>query len=111
MFARCQRFNLAQGLIETAWRLADGVEPIVRGQPGFESLLLLCDETSGEYMLITYWSSLEQLQAFERSPDEWSLRDLMSVHLTAVPQIEVYQVHGGALPAELAGWGATSIPR
>lgn len=110
MFARCQRFNLAQGLIETAWTLADGVEAIVRAQPGFDSLTLLCDETSGEYLLLTYWTTLEDLQAFERSPDEWLLRDLMSRHLTAVPQIEVYQVHGATSSAVATAGSAAAAP-
>lgn len=110
MFARCQRFNLAQGSIETAWTLADGVETIVRREPGFDSLTLLCDETSGEYILITYWTSLEAMQAFERSADEWLLRDLMSRHLTAVPQIEVYQVHGAPARTAAATGGALVTP-
>lgn len=110
MFARCQRFNLAQGRIETAWALADGMEGLVRAQPGFDSLTLLCDETSGEYISITYWTKLEDLQAFERSADEWLLRDLMSRHLTAVPQIEVYQVHGAVPPGAVTERSATTVP-
>ena len=93
MFARLQRFNLAQGFAELAEELADRIAPIMRRQPGFRSLTMLSDETSGEYIFLTHWETLEQINAFERSADEWRVRDIMSAHLTAVPLIEVYQVH------------------
>lgn len=92
-FALLQRFNLAQGYVELAEGLADRIAPIMRRQPGFLSLTLLSDETSGEYIFLTHWEDLDQLNAFERSADEWRIRDIMSEHLTAVPQIEVYQLH------------------
>lgn len=97
MYARSQRFNLAQGLIELAWDLADRIDALLRRQPGFVSSTLLCDESSGEYILLTYWDTLDAIGAFERSRDEWRMRDILSPHLTAVPQIEIFQVH--ALPA------------
>jgi heme-degrading monooxygenase HmoA len=73
--------------------LTDRIAPIMARQPGFRSLTLLSDETSGEYIFLTYWDDLAQVNAFERSADEWRIRDIVSEHLTAVPQIEVYQVH------------------
>jgi len=92
-FALLQRFNLAQGYAELAEELTDRIALIMRRQPGFLSLTLLSDETSGEYIFLTHWEDLERLNAFERSADEWRIRDIMSEHLTAVPQIEVYQLH------------------
>ena len=92
-FALLQRFNLAQGYAELAEGLTDRIAPIMRRQPGFLSLTLLSDETSGEYVFLTHWEDLEQLNTFERSADEWRIRDIMSEHLTALPQIEVYQLH------------------
>lgn len=92
-FARIQRFNLPQGFVELAERLAERIAPIIKRQPGCRSVTLLCDETSGEYIFLTHWDTLEQINAFERSADEWRVRDIMSEHVTAVPQIEVYQVH------------------
>ncbi|HEY8601563.1 MAG TPA: antibiotic biosynthesis monooxygenase family protein [Thermomicrobiales bacterium] len=92
-FALLQRFNLSQGYAELAEELTDRVAPIMRRQPGFISLTLLSDETSGEYIFLTHWEDLERLNAFERSADEWRIRDIMSEHLTTVPQIEVYQLH------------------
>ncbi len=92
-FARVQRFNLSQGLVELAENLTDRIAPIMRRQPGFRSLTLLSDDTSGEYILLTHWASLEEIQTFERTADEWRVRDIISEHITAVPQIEVYQVH------------------
>lgn len=93
MYARIERFNLPQNLAETAEELADRIEPIRRGHEGFHSLTLLSDETSGEYLFVTLWSTLEQIDRYDRSSDEWRVRDLLSPYLTAVPQIEVYQVH------------------
>ena len=93
MFARLQRVNLAQGFAELAEELADRITPIMRRQPGFRSLTLLSDETSGEYLYLSHWDSLEQINAFERSADEWRVRDILSPHVTSVPSIEVYQVH------------------
>jgi heme-degrading monooxygenase HmoA len=98
-FALLQRFNLSQGYAELAEELTDKIEPIMRRQSGFLSLTLLSDETSGEYIFLTHWEDLEQLNAFERSADEWRIRDIMSHHLTAVPQIEVYQLHNLAAKA------------
>jgi heme-degrading monooxygenase HmoA len=99
-FALLQRFNLSQGYAELAEELTDKIAPIMRRQPGFLSLTLLSDETSGEYIFLTHWHDLDQLNTFERSADEWRIRDIMSEHLTAVPQIEVYQLHN--LAAEVA---------
>jgi heme-degrading monooxygenase HmoA len=93
MFARLERFNIPQGFAELAEELTDRIVPILRRQPGFRSLTLLSDETSGEYIFLTHWDTLEHISTFERSPDEWRVRDIMSEHLTAVPQIEVYQLH------------------
>ena len=61
MFARLQRVNLAQGFAELAEELADRITPIMRRQPGFRSLTLLSDETSGEYLYLSHWDSLEQI--------------------------------------------------
>lgn len=99
-FARVQRFNLAQGFAELAEELTDRIAPIMRRQPGFRSLTLLSDESSGEYIFLTHWATLEDIHTFERAADEWRVRDIMSEHLVTVPQIEVYQVHN--LPAPVA---------
>ncbi len=101
MFARVQRFNLPQNLAEVARDLAATVEPIMRRQPGFISLTALLDETSGEYLFLTLWETLEEIHRFERAADEWRVRDIMSPYLTSVPEIGVYQVHN--LPAVAAG--------
>ena len=93
MFARIQRFSLAQGMEEVAEDLAERVDAILRNHHGFDSLTLFSDETSGEYLFLTLWASLDDIAAFERSRDEWLARHLMSEHITTVPQIEVYQVH------------------
>jgi heme-degrading monooxygenase HmoA len=100
-FARLVRFNLSQGFAELAEGLADRIAPIMRAQPGFRSLTLFSDETSGEYLFLTHWDSLDHINAFERSPDEWRVRDIMSEHVTSVPQIEVFQVHN--LPGTTEG--------
>ena len=107
MYARIERFNMSQGLADLAADLADKIEPIMRRQPGFQSLTLFSDETSGEYLALTIWTTLEQIHTYERSEDEWRVRDILSPYLTAIPQIEVYQVHNlppapvaTALPAE-----------
>lgn len=92
-FALLKRFNLSQGYVELAEGLTDRITPIMHRQPGFLSLTLLSDETSGEYIFLTYWEDLEQLKAFDRSADDWRIRDIMSAHLTAVPIIEIYQLH------------------
>ena len=97
MYARIERINLSQGFAELAEQLADRIAPIMRRQPGLRDMTLLSDESSGEYIVLTHWDTLEQVNAYERSPDEWRVRDIMSQHLTAVPVIEVYQVH--TLPA------------
>jgi heme-degrading monooxygenase HmoA len=93
MYARIERFNMSQGLAELAAELTDKIEPIMRRQPGFQSLTLFSDETSGEYLALTIWSTLELIHTYERSQDELRVRDILSPHLTAIPQIEVYQVH------------------
>jgi heme-degrading monooxygenase HmoA len=101
MYARTERINLSQGFAELAEQLADRIAPIMRRQPGMQAMTLLSDESSGEYIVLTHWDTLEQVNAYERSPDEWRVRDIMSQHLTAVPLIEVYQVHTlPAAPAE-----------
>lgn len=100
MFARLERFNLPQGFVELAEQLTDTIAPIMRRQPGFRSLTLLSDETSGEYIFLTHWDTLEHINTFEHSADEWRVRDIMSEHLTAVPLIEVYQVHNVSHLAE-----------
>ena len=111
MFARIQRFNLSQGLMEIAEDLADRTEAILRGHGGFESLTLLGDESSGEYLFLTIWRTLQDIAAFEHSRDEWRARDLMSPHLTAVPQIEVFQIHNlPATPPEADVAAATPAP-
>lgn len=92
-FARLERFNMAQGFAELAEEITDRIAPIMRRQPGLRSLTLFSDETSGEYIFLTYWDTLEELHAYERSADEWRVRDILAEHLTAVPQIEVYQTH------------------
>ena len=101
MYARIERINLSQGFAELAEELADQIAPIMRRQPGLQTISLLCDESSGEYIILTHWDTLEQVNTYERSPDEWRVRDILSRHLTAVPVIEVYQVH--TLPAVLPG--------
>jgi heme-degrading monooxygenase HmoA len=93
MYARIERINLSQGFAELAEQLVDQIAPIMRRQPGMQAITLLSDETSGEYIVLTHWDTLEQVNTYERSPDEWRVRDIMSQHLTAVPVIEVYQVH------------------
>ena len=100
-FALLKRFNLSQGYAKLAEGLTDRITPIMHRQPGFLSLTLLSDETSGEYIFLTYWEDLEQLNAFDRSSDEWRIRDMMSEHLTAVPIIEIYRLHN--LAAASAG--------
>ena len=107
MYARSERINLSQGFAELAEQLADRIASIMRRQPGMQAMTLLSDESSGEYIMLTHWDTLEQVNAYERSPDEWRVRDIMSQHLTAVPVIEVYQVH--TLPAVAAG-AAVSAP-
>ena len=109
-FARLVRFNLSQGFAELAEGLADRIAAIMRRQAGFRSLTLFSDETSGEYLMLSHWDSLEHINAFERSPDEWRVRDIMSEHVTSVPQIEVYQLHN--LPRAAEGTeGATGEER
>ncbi len=98
MYARIERFNLAQGFAELAEGLADRIAPIMRRQPGMKTLTLLSDESSGEYFLLTYWETLEQIGTYEKSADEWRVRDIVSQHITAVPLIEVYQVHTLSAP-------------
>ncbi len=100
MYARIQRFNLSQGMQEIAEQLAGRTEAILRGHAGFASLTLFADDSSGEYIFLTLWESLEAIAAFERSRDEWLVRDLMSPHITTVPQIEVYQLHNLPTPAD-----------
>ncbi len=95
-FARLERFNVPQGIAELVEELADRVAPILRRQPGLRSFTLFSDETSGEYVFLSYWEMLDDLHTYERSADEWRVRDIMAEHLTAVPQIEVYQVHNVA---------------
>lgn len=93
MYARVERFNLPQNRADLAAELVARIEPILRRQPGFVSLTALFDETSGEYIFLSHWQTLEEIYRFERTPDEWRVRDIMSPHLTAVPEIEVYQEH------------------
>ncbi len=100
MYARIQRFNLSQGMQEIAEVLAGRTDEILRAHHGFHALTLLADESSGEYIFLTLWASLEDIAAVERSPDEWRARDLMSPHITTVPQIEVYQLHNLPTPAD-----------
>ena len=100
MYARIQRFNLSQGMQEIAEELSGHTGEILRGHRGFHSLTLFADESSGEYIFLTLWASLEDIAAFERSPDEWRARDLMSPHITTVPQIEVYQIHNMPTPSD-----------
>ena len=102
MYARIERFNLSQGFAELAEELADKIAPIMRRQPGMQSLTMLSDETSGEYIFLTHWETIEQINAFERSPDEWRVRDIVSKHITTVPLIEVFQVHTLSAPAAAA---------
>lgn len=93
MYARIERFNLSQGFAELAEELADTIAPIMRRQPGLQSMAMLSDETSGEYIFLTHWETIEQINVYERSPDEWRVRDIVSRHITTVPMIEVFQVH------------------
>lgn len=106
MYARSERFNLAQGFAELAEELADRIAPIMRRQPGLRSITLLEDESSGEYIVLTHWETLEQIQTYEHSADEWRVRDTMSRHITAVPVIEVWQVHALAAATEPVAVGA-----
>ena len=98
-FARLERFNVSQGFAELVEGLADRIAPIMRRQPGLRSFTLFSDESSGEYIFLTYWTALDHLNTYERSADEWRVRDILAEHLTAVPQIEVYQTHNVALAA------------
>ncbi len=93
MYARIERFNLSQGFAELAEELADQIAPIMRRQPGLQSMTMLSDETSGEYIFLTHWETMEQINTYERSPDEWRVRDIVSRHITTVPMIEGFQVH------------------
>ena len=64
-----------------------------------------------EYLFLTIWRTLEDIAAFEHSRDEWRARDLMSPHLTAVPQIEVFQIHNlPVTPPEADAAAATPAP-
>lgn len=111
MFARIQRFNLAQGLPELAEELTDRIAPIMGRQPGFSSLTLLSDPPSGEYIFLTLWTSLEAIDAFDRSGDEWRVRDILSPHVTAVPVIENYQIHNlPGLPGAVADAIESPLP-
>ncbi len=97
-FAQLVRFSLSQGFVELAEELADRIAPIIQRQEGFRSFTLLTDETSGEYIFLTYWETLEAVHAYERSADEWRVRDILAEHLTTVPEIDVFQLHN--LPLE-----------
>lgn len=111
MYARIERFNLAQGFAELAEELADRIAPIMRRQPGLQTMTMLSDESSGEYMLLTHWETLEQIGTYERSADEWCVRDVLSQHITAVPVIEVFQVHTLSAPAAGDGSGESAAGR
>lgn len=108
MYARVERFNLPQNRADLARDLVERIEPIMRQQPGFVSLTALLDETSGEYIFLARWQTLEEIHRFERTPDEWRIRDILSPYLTAVPTIEVYQMHN--LPAAGGATDATLEP-
>lgn len=110
MYARIERFNLAQGFAELAEDLADRIAPIMRRQPGLQSITLLSDETSGEYILLTRWDTHEQIGVYEKSADEWRVRDIMSRHITTVPSIEVYQVHALAAAGGAGAGVAAATP-
>ncbi|MDP9371340.1 MAG: antibiotic biosynthesis monooxygenase [Chloroflexota bacterium] len=105
MFARLTRFNLPQGFAELAKEMVDKIVPIMARQPGFQAFQLLIDETSGEYIFLTLWSTLEQIDAFDRSADEWRVREIMSPYMVVVPEIEVYQVHNLPATPDPAGAG------
>jgi len=109
MYARIERFNLSQGFAELAEELADTIAPIMRRQPGLQSMTMLSDETSGEYIFLTHWETLEQINTYERSPDEWRVRDIVSQHITTVPMIEVFQVHQLAAVAAPEPVAATRV--
>lgn len=108
MYARVERFNLPQNMADVAKDLVARIEPILRRQPGFASLNALLDETSGEYLLLTLWQALEDIHRFERTADEWRVRDIMSPYLTAVPEIDVYQLHN--MPAAPSATGTPAEP-
>src|SRR3712207_7540450 len=91
MYSRIQRFNLSQGMQEIAEELAGRTDEILRGHHGFHSLTLFADESSGDYLFLTLWANLEDIAAFERSPDEWQRRHLLLAHHTLVAHVLGHQ--------------------
>ena len=63
MYAQLVSFTLKPGMRQTAEKLADQFDPVLKGLKGFKSASYLANDSNGEYATYSLWESKEDAEA------------------------------------------------
>ena len=93
MFARVTSFQSQPDKLEEALEIIERtIAPAVRAQRGYQGMTVLSDAASAKGMVITYWSSQEDIVALEER-GFWESQVAHTIFLIAsVPQRATYDV-------------------
>jgi len=63
MYAQLVSFTLKPGMRQTAEKLADQFDPVLKSLKGFKGAYYLADDNNGEYVTFSLWESKEDAEA------------------------------------------------
>jgi quinol monooxygenase YgiN len=91
MYARLVRFSFGPGKRDVAKRLAKELVPLIRSQPGSESVTVFGDAEDGEYGIFALWDDVAHANAAAEivSP---RLQEIVAAHSEAPAEIRLFEV-------------------
>jgi heme-degrading monooxygenase HmoA len=93
MFARVTTAYIRKDLIEKATKIAEeSIVPAAKKQAGFRSMDVLLDREAGKVIFITYWESMQNIEANEESLYYQQQLMKLMVAFTADPMRERFEV-------------------
>ncbi len=93
LYARVTTFQVQSGQIDTWTQITrDSVIAVVKQQPGYNSGLVLTDESANKIMVITLWETEADMKAGEASGYYQQQAAKVASLLTAPPVREAYEV-------------------
>jgi heme-degrading monooxygenase HmoA len=93
MYARVSTFQIQPGKLDEGVRLfEETLAPVIKGQQGFVSALLLTDRATNKATMVTLWETLDDLNASEALREQQIANSQVAALLAGAPGREVFEV-------------------
>jgi heme-degrading monooxygenase HmoA len=92
VYARVANIRLSPEMRAEVVRVAQGLPPVLRAQPGFNGLQVLTDPNAGEGIIISWWETEDAARASEASSSYIGQMSMMSSFLYRLLVPKTYEV-------------------